>query len=95
MPAIGTVAAGGRPAPAGGVRLRQMAKRRAVQAAFGAVAVVFVICALAVAHFAAWLALVKVVPDPLYAALIVFAIDVVIAGILAEALLGGGTGKDQ
>ena len=69
-------------AEAEGLRLRQMAKRRAVQAGMGAVAAVFVICALAVAHFSAWLALVKVIPDPLYAALIVLAIDLVIAGIL-------------
>ncbi len=69
-------------AEAEGLRLRQMARRRVVQVVIGAVAVVFVICALAVAHFAGWLALVKVIPDPLYAALILLAIDVVIAGIL-------------
>jgi len=68
-------------AEAEGLRLRQMARRRAVQAVFGAIAVVFVICAVAVLHFAGWLALVQVVA-PLYAALIVFGVDVVIAAIL-------------
>ncbi len=73
-------------AEAEGLRLRQMASRRASQAALAAVAAVFLICALAVAHFAGWLALVKVV-EPLYAALILFGIDLVIAivlGVLAR-----------
>ncbi len=47
----------------------------------GAVAAVFAICFIAVAHFTAWLALVKVV-SPLIAALIVLAVDLVITGIL-------------
>lgn len=46
----------------------------------GVVAAIFAMCFLATAHFTGWLALVKVV-SPLTAALIVLAIDLVIAGI--------------
>jgi hypothetical protein len=70
-------------AQAEGLVLRRHARRIVVQAVMGAVAVVFVVCALA--HFAGWLALVMVVA-PVYAALIVFGVDVVIAvifGLLA------------
>ena len=72
-------------AEAEGLRLRQLARRKAVQGAMVAVAVVFVICALAVAHFCGWLALVKVVA-PLSAALIVLGVDLVLALIFG--LLG-------
>ena len=67
-------------AQAEGLQLRQQLRRRIVQAVMGVIAVVFVICALAVAHFAGWLALVDVV-QPVYAALILLAIDVVIAAV--------------
>lgn len=68
-------------AQAEGLVLRRHARRIVVQAAMGAVAVVFVICALALAHFAGWLALVNVVA-PVWAALIVLGVDIVIALIL-------------
>ncbi len=72
-------------AQAEGLVLRRHARRIIVQAVMGAIAVIFLICALAVAHFTGWLALVKVV-QPVYAALIVLGVDVVIAlivGLLA------------
>ncbi len=68
-------------AEAEGLRLRAMVRRRANQAVLGVVAAVFAVCALALAHFAGWLALVMVV-RPLYAALILLGIDVVSALIL-------------
>ncbi len=67
-------------AEAEALRLRRQIRRRIIQAIMGAVAVVFVICTLAVAHFAGWLALVQVV-TPLIAALIVLGVDVVLAAI--------------
>ncbi len=64
-----------------GLRLRAMARRRVNQAVYGAIAAVFAVCALAVAHFAGWLGLVIVV-RPVYAALILLGIDLVIALVL-------------
>lgn len=69
-------------AQAEGLRLRRMARRRGMQAAMGAVAVVFLICALALVHFTAWLALVHVVA-PVWAALIVLGVDLVLTAIFA------------
>ena len=68
-------------AQAEGLVLRRHLRRIIVQAILGAIAAVFLISALAVAHFAGWLALVRVVA-PVYAALIVLGVDVVIAAIL-------------
>jgi hypothetical protein len=67
-------------AQAEGLVLRRHARRIVVQAVLGTVAVIFVVCALALAHFAGWLALVSVVA-PVYAALIVLGVDIVIAAI--------------
>jgi len=67
-------------AQAEGLVLRRHARRIVVQAVMGVIAVVFVVCALALAHLAGWLALVKVVM-PVYAALIVLGVDIVIAAI--------------
>jgi hypothetical protein len=73
-------------AEAEGLRLRAMARRRLNQVILGAVACLFALCALAIAHFAGWLALVTVV-RPLYAALVLLGIDVVIAAVVG--LLAG------
>ena len=68
-------------AEAEGLILRRHLRRVVVQAVLGAVVIIFLIAALALAHFAGWLALLRVVA-PVYAALIVFGVDVVIAVIL-------------
>ena len=54
-------------AQAEGLVLRRHLRRVIVQAILGAVAAIFLICALALAHFAGWLALVRVVA-PVWAA---------------------------
>jgi hypothetical protein len=68
-------------AQAEGLVLRRHFRRVIVQAILGGVAAIFLICALALAHFAGWLALVRVVA-PVWAALIVFGVDMVLGAIL-------------
>ena len=53
------------------------------------VAVIFVLAALASAHFAGWLALVRVMA-PVYAALVLLAVDLVIALVLGIYASRGG-----
>ena len=62
------------------LRLRRIALRTGFRAAYGVLALVFVIAALALAHAAAWLALIKLV-GPVSAALIVMGVDLLIAVI--------------
>jgi uncharacterized membrane-anchored protein YhcB (DUF1043 family) len=72
-------------AQAEGLVLRRHVRRRAIQAVLGLIALIFLVSALAVAHLAGWLALVRVV-RPVYAALIVLGVDVVLGvifGLLA------------
>ena len=64
------------------LRLRLFARRQARRAALAAVAAVFLVAALAVLHVAGAMALACVV-RPIWAALIVAGIDVVIAAIFA------------
>ncbi|MBO0709920.1 MAG: hypothetical protein J2P47_01435, partial [Acetobacteraceae bacterium] len=69
-------------AEAEGLRLRRMARRRGIQVAEGVVAVTFLCFGLMAAHFAGFLALIKVVA-PLAAALIVFGVDLLLTLIFA------------
>jgi len=64
-------------AEAEGLRLRRMARRRGIQVAEGVVAVTFLCFGLMAAHFAGFLALLKVVA-PLAAALIVLGVDLLL-----------------
>jgi len=73
------------------LRLSLLIQRLLIRAAIAAVAVVFVLAALASAHFAGWLALVRVMP-PVYAALVLLAVDLVIALVLALVASRGGPG---
>jgi hypothetical protein len=62
------------------LRLRRLARRQGMRAAFGAIAIVFLVAALVGCHVAAAMAL-TVYMQPIYAALIVAAIDLVIGVI--------------
>lgn len=68
-------------AEAEGVRLRYVLRRHIVQIAYGLVAAVFVLAALAVAHFLGYLAL-RNSFQPISAAAIVLGVDVLLAVIL-------------
>jgi hypothetical protein len=70
-------------ASAEGLALRRQARRLALQAALGAVAAVFLLCALASAHVAGYFALLLIPLKSLYAALILLGIDIVIMAIFA------------
>ncbi len=63
------------------LRLRRLARRQAMRAAFASVAVVFLVAALVGGHVAAAMALTTYV-QPIYAVLILAAVDLVIAVIL-------------
>ena len=70
-------------ASAEGLALRRQARRLAFQAAFAGVAIVFLVCTLAAAHVAGYFALLLIPLAPLYAALVLLGIDVVIAVVFA------------
>src|SRR5689334_4351218 len=74
------------------LRLRRIALRTGFRAAYGVFALVFVIMALALAHVAGWLALIKVV-GPVSAALIVMGVDLLIAVIFGA--LAARSGPDR
>lgn len=70
-------------ASAEGLALRRQARRLAIQAAMAAVAVIFVLYALASAHVAGYFGLLMVPLKPVYAALILLGVDIVIMAIFA------------
>ena len=63
-----------------GLRLRRFARRQALRVAYGAVAAVFALATLVVLHFVIYLALLHLV-SPIWAAVIVFVLDLIVAGI--------------
>jgi hypothetical protein len=65
-----------------GLRLKRQLRRLAIRASLGGIALVFLVSALACIHFAAWLALARVMP-PAWAAMVLAGSDMVIALILA------------
>lgn len=69
-------------AAAEALRLRRLARRQAIRVALGVVAALFGLAAFGLLHLAAYDGLVIVV-HPWLAALIVFVVDLVIAGVLA------------
>jgi hypothetical protein len=69
-------------AAAEALRLRRLARRQAIRAVLGVTALLFAIAAFALLHLVAYDALILVV-SPWLAALIVFAVDLLIAGTLA------------
>jgi hypothetical protein len=62
------------------LRIQHMLKRQGMRAAFGLVAVLFVLGVLVLAHIAGWQVLRLYVP-PIYATLILLGVDLVIAAI--------------
>jgi hypothetical protein len=76
-------------AQAEGLRLRRHGRRLVVRAALGAVACLFAVLALAVAHIAGFLALLPVL-SRVPAALVVLGVDVVIALVLGFLATRGG-----
>ncbi len=74
------------------LRLRQMADRTAYRAAFAAVAVVFIVAAIAALHVAGAMYLATMMP-PADASLVVAGIDVVIAAIFGVVALTKGPGQ--
>jgi hypothetical protein len=62
------------------LRIRHMLKRQGMRAAFGLVAVLFALGMLVLAHVAGWQVLRLYVP-PIYATLILFGVDLVVAAI--------------
>jgi hypothetical protein len=62
------------------LRIQHMLKRQGMRAAFGLVAVLFVLGVLVLAHIASWQVLRLYVP-PIYATLILLGVDLVIAAI--------------
>jgi hypothetical protein len=79
-------------AQAEALRLKRLVHRQVMRAVFGAVAVVFAVALLAALHVTGALALLPVV-GPVYAALIVAAVDLVIAVLFG--LLAAFNGPDR